>query len=126
MHVFVYGSLKRGHGNHRCLEGAEFVGPGILDNAKMLNLGAFPGLVPAPPGAYYPVFGEVYKITPEILARLDRLEGHPDFYCRSMEDIWQTMEQNCPVWTAWVYFLSKDSAEHYSKLCDEIPSGQWK
>ena len=123
MHVFVYGSLKRGHGNHRCLEGAEFIGPGILDNAKMLNLGAFPGIVPSATGE---IFGELYKINPGILARLDRLEGHPSFYCREMKPIFEGFEQDSPLFEAWVYFLSKDSAEHYSKLCDEIPSGQWK
>ena len=123
MHVFVYGSLKKGFGNHRCLEGATFVGPGILDNAKMLNLGAFPGIIPSPTGK---IFGEVYKITPEILARLDRLEGHPNFYCRQVASIFADFEETIPQFESWVYFLSKDSAEHYQEICESIPSGQWK
>ena len=121
--VFVYGSLKRGFGNHRCLEGAEFIGPGILDNAKMLNLGAFPGLVPATTGE---IFGEIYKITPTILVRLDRLEGHPHFYCREIKPIFEGFEQNSPCFEAWVYYLSKDSIAHYSEICETIPSGNWK
>lgn len=123
MHVFVYGSLKKGHGNHRCLEGATFVGPGILDNAKMLNLGAFPGIIPA---ADIDVFGEVYKITPDILKRLDRLEGHPTFYCRKLAPIFTDFEETSAPIEAWVYFLSEDSAAHYQELCETIPSGNWK
>jgi gamma-glutamylaminecyclotransferase len=30
------------------------------------------------------VYGEVYEVTPEVLQALDELEGHPDWYQRTL------------------------------------------
>lgn len=83
--VFVYGTLKKGHGNHRCLEGAVFEGKAETrpNEWKMVSLGAFPAIIPIEMGAASPIKGETYLVDETILARLDRLEGYPGFYNRS-------------------------------------------
>lgn len=96
MKVFVYGTLKKGFHNHRCLEGARFVTNAHLSVPfRMFDTGGFPVLLPATankPG-YFPT-GEVYEL-PEgregelILARLDRLEGEGHMYHRQEH---QTMD----------------------------------
>jgi len=77
--VFVYGTLLNGEPNHRVLAEAELVGLASTEPAFLVDLGAFPALVP---GGNTAVAGEVYKVDNATLARLDRLEGHPRFYRR--------------------------------------------
>jgi gamma-glutamylcyclotransferase (GGCT)/AIG2-like uncharacterized protein YtfP len=89
MKVFVYGTLKRGFHNHRCLEGAVFVKETCLATPfRMFDTGGFPVILPATenkPG-YFPT-GEVYEL-PEggagelVLARLDALESEGYMYHR--------------------------------------------
>lgn len=89
MKVFVYGTLKSGFHNHRCLEGATFLKETSLSIPfRMFDTGGFPVLLPASedkPG-FFPT-GEVYEL-PEgnegsvILQRLDRLEGEGSMYHR--------------------------------------------
>jgi gamma-glutamylcyclotransferase (GGCT)/AIG2-like uncharacterized protein YtfP len=96
MRIFVYGTLKQGFHNHRCLEGAAYVREAYLSIPfRMFDTGGFPVLLPATankPG-YFPT-GEVYEL-PEgrdgeiILARLDRLEGEGRMYHRQEH---QTMD----------------------------------
>lgn len=70
--LFVYGTLKQGYYNHRCIQGATFVGPAIAHGYSIFNLGGYPGIIEDDPGK---VIGELYEITDEQLARCDRLEG---------------------------------------------------
>lgn len=79
--VFVYGSLRRGLGNHGLLThvGAEFVGTARIDG-RLVNLGSFPGLYTT--GQLARVVGEIYLVNAKGLAELDRLEGHPILYRR--------------------------------------------
>ena len=71
--VFVYGTLKKGRGNHGLLRDAEYIGQfSTIDNKwGLIELGAFPGMIPADNN----VVGEVYRVSKETLASLDRLEG---------------------------------------------------
>lgn len=79
--VFVYGSLLSGERNHGVLAGAPLVGAAITEPAfELFDLGGFPALVAEGSRA---VVGEVYEVGVADLARLDRLEGHPDFYRRT-------------------------------------------
>jgi gamma-glutamylcyclotransferase (GGCT)/AIG2-like uncharacterized protein YtfP len=78
--IFVYGTLIKGESNHAVLGGSTFLrvartSPGFL----LYDLGRFPGMVAC---GQLVVVGEIYLVTPEILARVDRLEGHPTFYQR--------------------------------------------
>jgi gamma-glutamylaminecyclotransferase len=80
--VFVYGSLMRGQGNHRFLERSSFVCAARTQPLyRMHSLGGFPGVVARGTQA---IEGEVFDVDAETLDRLDRLEGHPRFYCRTL------------------------------------------
>ena len=76
MFVFVYGTLKEGHGNNRLLRGCELVGQAIIRDHELRNCG-FPIAVKSNTSS---ALGEVWKIPEDILsstvANLDRLEGY--------------------------------------------------
>lgn len=77
---FVYGSLMRNMGNHRVLARARFVRAAHTAASFTLHdLGAYPGMVG---GGTTRIHGELYEVDNEVLAALDRLEGHPRFYRR--------------------------------------------
>lgn len=114
--VFVYGTLKTGHGNHRALRDATLLGTHTLDSGfKMFHLGGFPGVVRATGGTPgYPIHGEVYLVDESTLQSLDWIEGHPNFYER--EKVVST-----PWKRAWIYLLREDDVTD----CPEIESGRW-
>ncbi|MBI2498246.1 MAG: gamma-glutamylcyclotransferase [Opitutae bacterium] len=73
--VFVYGTLKRGGGNHSVLAGQQFLGeartpPGFT----LFSLGDYPGMVRAPDDKDG-VTGELWSVDAACLRRLDELEG---------------------------------------------------
>ena len=72
MKVMVYGTLKRGHGNHRLLEGCPHVGDTTLTGYDMYSLGGFPGIKDGE-GL---IEVETYEINPLVLKLLDGLEGY--------------------------------------------------
>lgn len=79
--IAVYGTLKRGHYNHRFLENSKFIDKGItLDKYNMTSNGHFPYLNP---DGEHQIKIELYEVTPDVLKNLDRLEGHPTFYTRT-------------------------------------------
>lgn len=75
-YVFVYGSLKRGFGNNRLLQNdeSEFICEDYIEDFEMYSMGAFPGVVHVP-GSRSVVHGEVWKVSDNILERLNTLEG---------------------------------------------------
>ena len=77
--VFVYGTLLRGERNHRYLAGSRLLGrwqtPGQYG---LWSLGAYPAACPGNARLY----GEVYRISAQTLARLDALEEVPAYYQR--------------------------------------------
>ena len=78
--VFVYGSLRRGQGNHKVIAGAAYLGTArTVQEFTLYDLGPFPALVPDGRTA---VMGEVYEVDEALLARLDRFEGCPGLYQR--------------------------------------------
>ncbi len=78
--IFVYGTLLRGEPNHRLLAGAEFVGAAVTEpRFELVDLGPFPAMCT---GGETAVHGECYRVDAHTLARLDRLEGHPEYYQR--------------------------------------------
>jgi gamma-glutamylaminecyclotransferase len=83
--VFVYGTLKEGHGNHnRILKSAIGLGDGEIEGI-MFHKGGFPALSLFE--KWGTIKGEVYQVTDEELAMMDRLEGHPTWYRRISVDI---------------------------------------
>lgn len=76
-HVFVYGTLRAGGSNdiRRHGRAVQAIGIGSIDGT-LYDLGAYPGATLQGQGR---VLGEIYAITPEVEAALDRLEGiRPD------------------------------------------------
>jgi gamma-glutamylaminecyclotransferase len=111
--VFVYGSLRKGFGNHRLLEESTYIGEATTyPSYTMLHLGGFPGLVAE---GSTPIKGEVYEVDDYTLARLDRLESHPDFYERTPIELADGME-------AEVYLLPTDWLKDNQKI---VSSGDW-
>lgn len=120
-HLFVYGTLKRGFGNHRLLEDQEFIGEAKTWNKYIMLRHGIP-YVYEEGKAYvgevgYPVQliegsmieGEFYKVDDEALARIDRLEGHPRWYCRKQINIRVDIGNDYPMTTkAWIYFMKKE------------------
>jgi gamma-glutamylaminecyclotransferase len=112
--VFVYGTLKKGHYNHRCISmdpTAKLVFDDAVVQADMYNLGAFPAITQ---GKGH-VQGEVWLVSDLTLDRLDHLEGHPDFYKR--KEIFFGGKQK-----AWAYFMLK---ENLPKNAVPMPVGNW-
>lgn len=111
--LFVYGTLLRGEANHGLIARGLFIREArTTPSYTLISLGAFPGLVT---GGSLSVVGELYEVTPQILAGLDRLEGHPRFYCRSLI----TLNDSS---SAEAYLLPTRFAATYP----HILSGDWK
>jgi len=110
--VFVYGSLKKGFGNHPYhLSKANMIGEAeTLPQYSLFSLGSFPGVIK---GGVTSVQGELYEVDREELRSLDQLEGHPGFYQREVID---TSEGE-----AWIYLLPEDKYKGY----EVIESGIW-
>ena len=96
--VFVYGTLRRNNGNHILLAGATYIADALTYEKYTMVGGGIPFVIPHTPTCR--IVGEVYKVTPKILARLDMLEGHPNFYYRVI------IHTNTGR-RAWVYFCNQ-------------------
>jgi gamma-glutamylaminecyclotransferase len=80
--IFTYGTLMSGEYNHDRIAHARFLGEARTALGYVLyDLGPFPALVREGLGS---VAGELYEVDDETRAELDRLEGHPRFYCRTL------------------------------------------
>lgn len=102
--VAVYGTLKRGYGNHRLLADSEFIGKAKTEDAYPLLVNGLPYLYDKV-GVGERVRLEVYDVDDETLDSLDSLEGHPTFYER--RKIWVSMDD----WSkseCWVYFINQE------------------
>lgn len=108
--IFVYGTLKRGHGNHARFiapdPGSNFIGEAVSVSTDyaLLDFGA-PILFKDQPGGH-PVKGELFDVSDEVLARIDRLEGHPYHYRREQQRFILTGDAGA-VHTAWVYLSAR-------------------
>ena len=104
--VFVYGTLKKGFGNHRFLKGASFIGNARTMDHFALYESGLPFVIENE--AVSTISGELYEVSEETLVRLDCLEGHPGFYTRKMVNVSifpgnDGESQN--TYTAWLYFF---------------------
>lgn len=109
--MFVYGTLKKGFGNNHLLSGDTFVGEATtLPNFTMFSMGGFPGVSKE---GETQIRGEIYEVSPSTLERLDRLEGHPNWYIRE--------EVPTSLGRAWIYLQPANS-----RGGKNIPSGIWE
>lgn len=88
--LFVYGSLKEGFPNFHVNKGRRKAGDYCTASPHPLYLfnGQLPGLLPATGGGHA-VRGQVFDVTPDELALMDRLErvGEPGGYRRDEIDV---------------------------------------
>lgn len=79
--IFVYGTLLQEESNHHLLAGARFLGTGATEpEYSLVDLGPYPAMIPYGRSS---VVGEIYEVSPEILEKIDELEGHPEWYRRT-------------------------------------------
>ncbi len=82
--VFVYGTLKKGYGNHRLLTTSKFVSKATTaDKYLFQDNGSFPYVIDnslqqsqVREELKHNVIGELYEVTEEVLSSLDSLEGY--------------------------------------------------
>jgi gamma-glutamylaminecyclotransferase len=75
--VFVYGTLKRGFPYESAMAGQRLLGRCRTREAFPLVIAGrwFSPILIAEPGSGHRVFGELYRVSDETLATLDRMEG---------------------------------------------------
>lgn len=118
--VAVYGSLKRGFGNHRLLQrqGVEFLceGATVSHNFYMRSLGGFPGVIfeertDGSLGAANAIHLELYSVNKEVMRSLDNLEGSPGFYTRELVHVHPVKEGKLDVheiYQSFIYIINPD------------------
>lgn len=103
--VGVYGTLKRGYGNHRFLENAMYVGTGKTKERYPLvirNWG-LPFLIDKPDeGTEVEI--ELYLVDSLTFSHLDTLESHPSWYERKERPVIVDGVE----YTPWLYFGPDD------------------
>lgn len=84
--IFVYGTLKRGYGNNRLLDAAEFLEAKVIHGLKIYYSWGNSGFPVAQRDLNSSTLGEVYNLPDEvadaIIRRLDGLEGNGFMYNR--------------------------------------------
>ena len=113
--VAVYGSLKKGFGNHRRLETSKFVGMAMIPGT-LYSLGAFPAITLE---GNTDVHVELYEVDDPTLESLDRLEGHPSFYTRTEVTGFKGYDGR-----AYIYAMKPDS--YYLREENIVKSGNWE
>jgi len=102
--VFVYGSLKRGFGNHYFLRDAKYCGNTETVDATfcMHSMGPFPAVTESNDNGYH-ITGELYEVDADTMNALDKLEGNGVFYTRKLVRVY-TLEGTVE---AWMYLLAE-------------------
>ena len=96
--MFVYGTLKKNFPNSYLLQSAQYLGEGRTRDKYALYVQGIPYVLKSE--QRYCIHGELYNIDDKTLRRLDKLEGHPDWYYREQVAI---LDANKQVLTAWMY-----------------------
>ena len=120
--LFVYGTLKKGFGNHHYLKTATLLGAAktALPYPMILKHKAFPYLINKPKKGLQ-VKGELYQIDYPTLLKIDELEGYPEHYTRCEIDV---LKENDQKERALVYFINEKI--NYKKYdCVEVFENQW-
>ena len=119
-YVFVYGTLKKGHGNNYLLAEAKYIGRGKTKKRFRLFDVGFPYAVPSEDGAR--VIGEVYKVeSPEIMQALDWLEGFPTHYKRQIIPV---ELENGKIVKAWIYYVKEPYGDEIQPINGEVGWGE--
>jgi gamma-glutamylcyclotransferase (GGCT)/AIG2-like uncharacterized protein YtfP len=124
--VFVYGTLKRGHGNNVLIlesENSMFLGSGTTNGNYFMTESGVPfahkDVETIPHAPLAPIRGEVFEVDDSTLFHLDCLEGHPDWYKREVVTIDMDGEYQVD---AWVYF----NEESHGRLVELNEGGEYE
>lgn len=121
--VFVYGTLKQGHGNHqRLLTNSTLVNMGSIEGFDLYDLGCYPAIVPHKEVPLTDkVFGELYEVDDLTLTKLDGLEGYRGgyngFYDRKTVQV-TTVDGD--VEDALVYFMRSKPNDNVSVILEGV------
>lgn len=125
--VFVYGTLKSGG---RLNPGLIHAGGTICGEAKILSkgyvmrsLGGYPALQKVADGSGTYIHGELWVVSAEGIATLDRIESYPNFYNRELITVWSGNQS----FKAIAYYVKTDTDDQKAWLasCPVIESGEW-
>ena len=112
-YIFVYGTLLKGQRNYdRYLAPAEPCAEAMLNGYRMFDIGSCPGIA----RGKGTVKGEIYRVTPEQLAAIDRLESEGELYVKTA--VQAQIDGECFV-SAYAYLYNR-SVERLP----EIPIGR--
>ena len=101
--VFVYGTLKRGHGNHILLKDSKCLGAGITENKYVMYSSGIPFV--SKQFGLTRISGELYEVDELTLNSLDMLEGHPTWYKREIVSVSYICNKGkMHKEKAWLYF----------------------
>jgi gamma-glutamylcyclotransferase (GGCT)/AIG2-like uncharacterized protein YtfP len=123
--VFVYGTLKRGEGNHHLLAGAVSI-EDATTSGRLFDLGYFPAMTLDRGGL---VHGElaIFSDLETALPRLDRLEG----FVAAAPETSHYLRVAVPVHTvgkrvrrAWTYVYSPARLDR-APFAEPLPGGLW-
>lgn len=122
--VGVYGSLRKGFGNSHCLFDSEYVDKvKTTDKFLMYDVGFYPVVFkPAEEGVGSQLTLELYEVDGDTLAKLDLLEGVPDFYDRYEITNIKGYEGE----TIFMYITNPDLYERVAKVAPLVKSGDWE
>ena len=123
--VFVYGTLKKGFGNHRIVTASNGARVGSATTLQVffrmhsIN-GMYPGVVITSEDGggelgCGPIKGEVYRV--DSIDLFDSLEGYPNLYTRQVIDV---VLASGETQTAWIYLFNRAVAGR-----EVIRSGNW-
>ena len=111
--LFVYGSLRKGCGNHCFLENSSYLGNFVTSpEYTMQSMGAFPAVVE---GGDTEIVGEVWGVSEPVYEAIERLEGYPSFYNRKPLET--------PYGQAEMYFV--EGHDKYGQRLPVVDSGNW-
>lgn len=119
MLVAVYGSLKKGFGNHFLLEKSRFVDTLSLSGYDMYSLGRFPAIV----RGSGTITVELYDVDCETLERLDRLEGFSGIASRY--NAYNREEIDTPYGKAFIYIYANEQRLG-GRVFGLVTSGNWE
>lgn len=109
--VAVYGSLRKGMGNHNLLAESNFLGQDSLKGFKMISLVGYPALFESEEKDVVKV--EVYSASKNRMNRLDMLEGFPSIYNRKKIET--------KYGSAWIYYFDREMTGRETI----VESGDW-
>ena len=114
--IFAYGTLKPGFvWYHRLVagQGCKVTGPAATVDPHTMVVDGIPYLIEGGEKGV-PVKGVVLQVTDAVLASIDRLEGHPNWYQRKQIKV--TLGRDGSTAEVWCYLLQRDADRWLQKI----------